>query len=126
MSTPKTRVSSAAVVREDLQLLSSAADNFAADLPDVSKTEFWTMVGGVLTNLVTVAVLIGWLDASSASSLTAAAAAIVAASEALIVNGLLIWKYLSGRSELRAQIIDSRYRYMESVAIERMRARAED
>jgi len=122
MSVPKTRVPSAVAVREDLKVLTAAADAAAAtELPDVSKSEFWTMVGGVVTNLVTVGVLIGWLDSSSASSLTAAVAAIVAASEALIVNGLLVWKYLAGRAQLRSQLVDSRYRYMETVAIERMR-----
>jgi hypothetical protein len=37
------------------------------------------------------------------------------------VNGLLIWKYLASRATLRAQIVDSRYAYMQAVAIERMR-----
>lgn len=120
MSTPKTRVPVSQTIREDIKMLAQDADA-AVSVPDVSKSEFWTMLGGVLTNLVTVAVLIGWLDSTNAETVTRAVTAVLAASEALIVNGLLVWKYLAGRATLRAQLVDSRYRYLETVAIERMR-----
>lgn len=120
MSSPKTRVPVSQSIREDIRMLAQDADDAVA-APDVSKSEFWTMIGGVLTNLVTVAVLIGWIDSTNAETVTRAISAVLAASQALIVNGLLIWKYLSGRATLRAQLVDARYRYLETVAIERMR-----
>jgi hypothetical protein len=80
------------------------------------------MAFGAITNLVAVGVLIGWIDSSQAESLTKAITAIVGATQIVVLNSALIWKYLSGRTELRAQMVDARYRYMEAVAVEKMRS----
>jgi hypothetical protein len=84
--------------------------------------EFWTMAVGAVSNLIAVGVLVGWVDTSQAETLTKAVTAIVGATQIVVLNSALIWKYLAGRTELRAQMIDARYRYMEAVAVEKMRA----
>lgn len=108
-------------IREELRVLNSAAGD-GTDTNTWLTPEFWTMAIGSVTNLVTVAVLIGWVDQTQAETLTKAITAIVGATQVLVLNSALIWKYLTGRTEIRAQMIDARYRYMEAVAVEKMRA----
>lgn len=108
-------------IREELRVLNSAAGD-GTDTNTWLTPEFWTMAIGAVTNLVTVAVLIGWVDQTQAETLTKAITAVVGATQVLVLNSALIWKYLTGRTEIRAQMIDARYRYMEAVAVEKMRA----
>lgn len=109
-------------VREELRVLNAAADDANVDSGSWLTPEFWTMAIGALTNLVAVAVLIGWVDQSQAETLTKAITAIIGATQIVVLNSALIWKYIAGRTEIRAQMIDARYRYMEAVAVEKMRA----
>ena len=109
-------------VREELRLLNEAVDDANVDSGSWFTPEFWTMAVGALSNLVAVAVLIGWVDQSQAETLTKAITAIIGATQIVVLNSALIWKYLAGRTELRAQMIDARYRYMEAVAVEKLRA----
>jgi len=110
-------------VREELRVLNSAADDAnTTNLLSWLTPEFWTMAIGAIGNLVTVGVLLGWVSQSQAEDLTKAVTALVGASQVIVLNTVLIWKYLTGRQELRAQMIDARYRYMEAVAVERLRA----
>lgn len=83
--------------------------------------EFWTMATAVVTNVLTVAALLGLVNASDVQELTKALTAIITATELVIVNAALVWKYLSGRQTLRAQLVSARYAMMEAVAVERMR-----
>jgi uncharacterized membrane protein YeaQ/YmgE (transglycosylase-associated protein family) len=110
-------------VREELRVLNAAADDAGtAKLMSWMTPEFWTVAVGAVGNLVTVAVLLGWVNMSQAEELTKAITAVLGASQVLVLNSVLIWKYLTGRQELRAQMVDARYRYMEAVAVERLRA----
>jgi hypothetical protein len=109
-------------VREELRVLNSAADDVNVDTGNWLTPEFWTMAVGAVSNLIAVGVLVGWVDTSQAETLTKAVTAIVGATQIVVLNSALIWKYLAGRTELRAQMIDARYRYMEAVAVEKMRA----
>lgn len=109
-------------VREELRVLNSAADDVGGDTGNWLTPEFWTMAVGAVTNLIAVGVLVGWVDTSQAETLTKAVTAIVGATQIVVLNSALIWKYLSGRTELRAQMIAARFRYMEAVAVEKMRA----
>jgi uncharacterized membrane protein YeaQ/YmgE (transglycosylase-associated protein family) len=110
-------------VREELRVLNDAADDAGtAKLMTWMTPEFWTVAVGAVGNLVTVAVLLGWVSMSQAEELTKAITAVLGASQVLVLNSVLIWKYLTGRQELRAQMVDARYRYMEAVAVERLRA----
>jgi hypothetical protein len=109
-------------VREELRVLNSAVDDVNIDNGNWLTPEFWTMAIGAVTNLVAVGVLVGWIDSSQAESLTKAVTAVVGATQVVVLNSALIWKYLAGRTELRAQMVDARYRYMEAVAVEKMRS----
>lgn len=110
-------------VREELRVLNSAADDAGTlNLLNWLTPEFWTMAIGAIGNLVTVGVLLGWVSQSQAEDLTKAITALIGASQVIVLNTVLIWKYLTGRQELRAQMIDARYRYMEAVAVEKLRA----
>ena len=110
-------------VREELRILNDAADDAGTTkLMTWMTPEFWSVAVGAVGNLVTVGVLLGWVSLSQAEEMTKAITAVLGASQVLVLNSVLIWKYLSGRQELRAQMVDARYRYMEAVAVERLRA----
>lgn len=112
-----------ATVREELRILNDAADDAGtAKLMTWMTPEFWSVAIGAVGNLVTVGVLLGWVSLSQAEEMTKAITAVLGASQVLVLNSVLIWKYLSGRQELRSQMVDARYRYMEAVAVERLRA----
>lgn len=110
----------AETVREELRVLNSEVESDAEKGSWVS-SEFWTMAAGSVANIVAVAVLLGWVDRLQADSLIAAITAVIGASEVIVVNSALVWKYITSKTELKAQMIDARYRYMESMAIERLR-----
>lgn len=84
--------------------------------------EFWTMTVTVATNLLMVATVLGWLTATEVEMLTKTITAMVAAAEVILVNGLLVWKFIHDRTALRAEMLHAKYRLMESVAVERLRA----
>lgn len=107
----------------DLRDLSAMADSVDKSVVDKWLTpEFWTMATTVITNLLAVAVLIGWISAAEVEGLTKALTGIITAAEVIVVNSALVWKFLAGRNELKAQLLDARYRYVETVAVERLRA----
>jgi hypothetical protein len=110
-------------VREELRVLNSAADDVAPANGDSWITpEFWAMAVGAVTNLVAVGVLVGWVDSSQAETLTKSLTAVIGATQIVVLNSALIWKYISGRVAVRERMIDARYRYMEAIAVEKLRA----
>jgi hypothetical protein len=84
---------------------------------------FWTMAAAALTNLVTVAVLIGWVDSAQAEVLTKAAVAVLGAAQVIVVNSVLVWKFIAGQNAVQKEKITARYHYMEAVAVEKLRAK---
>ena len=110
------------LVRAELRVLNAAADDINVDNGNWLTPEFWTMAIGAVTNLIAVGVLVGWVDSSQAEILTKAVTSVVGATQIVVLNSALIWKYIASRTQLQAQIIDARYRYMESIAVEKMRA----
>lgn len=107
-------------VKEELRALNT----LAADGEDTNNwitPEFVSMVSTVAVNLLTAATLVGWVDANSAQELAKAVTGIVAAIGTVSVNGLIVWKYLAGRQQVQTLKLQSQYRYMETLAIERMR-----
>jgi len=111
-------------IREELRVLTAAADDATAGVVKESwlTPEFWTMAGAAITNLVTVAVLVGWVDRSNADALMTAVSALIGASQVIVVNTALIWKFISTRTQAKAQVAEARYRYMEAIAVEKFRA----
>jgi uncharacterized membrane protein len=111
-------------IREELRVLTAAADDATAGTAKDNwlNPEFWTMAGAALTNLVTVAVLVGWVDRSNADALMTAVSALLGASQVIVVNTALVWKFIANRTQAKAQVAEARYRYMEAIAVEKFRA----
>ena len=114
---------SADTVREEMRVLNAAASE-AVEASTVNwlTPEFWTMASVAATNVIAVLVLIGWIKASQVESITQAVTAVIGATQVIIVNTVLVWKYLRGRNELKARMVDAQYQYMAMVAVEKMRA----
>ena len=93
-------------IREELRVLTAAADDAATGAAKENwlSPEFWTMAGAALTNLVTVAVLIGWVDRSNADSLITALSALIGASQVIVVNTALVWKFIANRTQAKTQV----------------------
>jgi hypothetical protein len=116
---------SVTTLTEELRVMSDAVEAQAVTETDRWLTpDFWTMVGSGVTNLVAVAALLGWLDRSNVEGVTAALTALVGAVQVVIVNSLLVWKYLSGRAEFRARMTEIRYQTASMLAVEKMRIEA--
>ena len=99
----------------------------ASDVPETNASwltpAFWTMATTAATNLIAVAALIGWINSSEVEGLTRAVTAVVAAAQVIVVNSALVWSYIAGQNAVQVQKITARYKYMEAVAIEKLRAR---
>lgn len=120
--TMKKAASPATVIREDFRLLGAAVSEIDADaVKNWLTPEFWSMATAAVTNLIAVGVLVGWLSGTTATELTQAITAVIGATEVLVLNSLLVWKYLSGRTALKIQAMQMRVQYMETLAIERLR-----
>jgi hypothetical protein len=107
----------------ELRVLNSAVDetNVSSGL-DWQTPEFWTMAGTALVNLLSVAALLGWISNTQAEELTKALTALIAATQVIVLNTALVWRYLNNRAQLRAQMMMARFDYMQAVAVERLRA----
>jgi hypothetical protein len=110
-------------MREELRQLGEAADEVApAGSNDWFTPEFWTMVVSAITNLIAVGVVLGWISSSDAETINRSLAALLGAAQVIIVNAAIVWKYISARVAVKEAMIDARYRYMEAIAVERIRA----
>lgn len=108
--------------RESMRVMNSEADAVPGVASnDWRSPEFWTMVVSALTNLVTVAVVLGWISSTDAETITKALTALIGAGQLIIVNGLLVWKFISSRVQVKQAMITARYNYMAAVTTERMR-----
>jgi hypothetical protein len=116
---------SVTTVREELRVLNDSVNDVTPAADDTNSwltPEFWTMAAGAVSNLVMVAVMIGWINTSDAETITKALTALLGATQVVVLNSALIWKYISGRTQIRAKMIDARFRYMEAIAVEKLRA----
>ena len=115
------------VIREELRVLGEAADDVsgAKEITNWFTPEFWTMAISAVTNLVAVGTVLGWINTSDAESLTKAVTALLGAAQVLAVNTALVWKFITARTAVKEALVYARFRYMEAVAIERMRAEKE-
>jgi hypothetical protein len=117
---------SAQTVREELRVLNAAADDVASsNMNEWLTPEFWATAATVVTNMVAVGVLLGWVRASEAETLTTVLTGLVSATSAIVTNGLVIWKFIASRTAVKESMIDARFRYMEAIAVEKIRAEKE-
>lgn len=108
---------STATVAEELRVLGSFADSpEIANMLNVLTPDFWATIGTAVTNLVTVAALLGWIHPNT-EGLTQAIIALVGAAEVVALNSVLIWKYLQNRQDLRTRTMEAKFRYMEAIAV---------
>lgn len=84
--------------------------------------EFVTTTTTVLTNLMAVLVLLGWLSSTDVETLTKAVVALISAGEVIVVNSVLIWKFVASRLATKNRVLEMKYQYAEALAIEQMRA----
>lgn len=84
--------------------------------------ELVTTVTTAVSNLLAVVVLLGWMSNAEVETLTKAITALVGASEVIVVNSILIWKFIASRTALKSQLLTMKYQYVEAVAVEKMRA----
>ena len=111
-------------VRSELRTFGEAVEGTALEGLDKWLTpEFWTMAIASVSNIVAVLALIGWLDHTQVETVTKALTALISASQVILVNGLLVWKYLSGRQDVRKQVVAARLRMAEDVLIARLQSR---
>lgn len=108
-------------VREELRVL---GENFGDTDSSTNwfSPEFLTLATTVLSNVVGVLVLVGWVDATQAADLTKAVVALIGAVQAILVNGLLVWKYLAGRFEAQNKRAEMKVEYLRAVQAEKFRA----
>lgn len=99
-------------ISEELRVLNTEAPNNADKELSWTSRDFWTMVSAAATNIITVLVLIGWIQSSQVQGIMQAITALVGATQVIIVNGALVWKYLTNRAAVRERMIDAQYQYM--------------
>ena len=126
MATPKTSVKvrpANTVLVEELRVLKNELENDEEvnGFLDWFSPDFWATAAAAVTNIVAVAAVLGWVSADKVEGLTTSIVALVGAAEVIFVNSALVWKFLTGREAVRAQIIESRLRLREAVIHSRAR-----
>lgn len=123
--TTKKKTDSAVVpvdtVREDIRVLGEGFGD-ATESSNWFSPEFLTVAATVLSNVVGALVLIGWVDATQAADLTKAVVALVGAAQTILVNSVLVWKYLAGRAAEKMRKAEMRIEYLKAMQAERVRA----
>lgn len=99
-----------------VRMLDSAPSNFKEWITP----EFISLLSTVAVNLLTAAVVIGWVDATQAQELSKAVTTILTAVSTISVNGMIVWKFLAGRQAVQVEKITAQYRYATAVVHERM------
>jgi hypothetical protein len=114
-------------IREEMRALGQAADEATGSGAAVNEwftPDFWTMVVATATNLLSVAVVLGWLNTTDAAELTKALSALLGAAQVIMVNSALVWKFFAARVEMKQAAITAKYQYM-AAALELQRIRAD-
>lgn len=121
MSTSKKPVKTQVENIRILDFLGFGADE-KSSLEKLFTPELVTTVTTAVSNLLAVLVLLGWMNTTDVETLTKAVTAVVGGISVIAANSLLIWKYLAGRFAVKQQLLEMKYRYAETVTVERMRA----
>lgn len=107
---------------EELRVLNAEAAAATSTQKEWITPELVSMVSTVAVNLITAATVVGWLDVTSAQEVTKAITAVITAVGTIGVNGMIVWRYLRGREAVKTEAMRAQYQYMETVAVERLRA----
>lgn len=78
------------------------------ELDNLTRHEFWAMAAVALTNLISVAAVMGWVDTTSVEVLTKSITALVGGTEIIVVNAILLYKYFSGAQTVKHEIVRAR------------------
>jgi hypothetical protein len=110
-------------VAEEMRLLDGI---FSSDTAETNETrwltpEFWTMAATAVTNLVAVGALLGWIDQSNVEGIAKALTALVGAAQVIVVNSVLVWKFIRGKEESKQQMRELRYQTARDLVVEKMR-----
>lgn len=116
------RPSSPTVIREEIRMMNEAIDAVEPKIGGLTP-EFLTLGATVLTNIVGVLVLIGWVDSSQAAELTKSLVALVGGLQAILVNSVLVWKFLAARFATQKTIAEMRIAAIRAAQTERIMAR---
>ena len=87
--------------------------------PGFLSSEFATSIGTVLASVVAVFVALGKINADQGASLTANITAGIVALGGLLASGAMVWKFISGRTEVKAKAEEVK------IAVEETRAAVE-
>lgn len=66
-------------------------------------SDFWKTAAAAVSNIITVAVLIGWVRATDSEALTESVVALVGAAEVIFINSALIWRHLTAKKEVEIE-----------------------
>lgn len=108
---------------EEMRFLDGVFSTDAAEENQVRwlTPEFWTMAATAVTNLVAVAALLGWVDQTDVEGVTKALTALVGAVQVIVVNSVLVWKFIRGKEESKQKMAEMRYQALRTLAVEKMR-----
>ena len=115
-------------VKTQVEELKILTDLLGFNNDEKSTVENWftpeliSTVTTMVANVLGVMVLLGWLNAADVEVLTKAVTALVGGVSVIVVNSVLIWKFVAGRFAVKRQVLEMKYRYAETVVVERMRA----
>ena len=111
-------------VVEEMRFLDGVFNSEAAEDTTVRwlTPEFWTMAATAVTNLVAVAALLGWIDQTDIQGITKALTALVGAVQVIVVNSVLVWKFIRGKEESKQKLLEMRYQALTDVAVEKIRS----
>lgn len=115
-------------VKTQVEELKILTDFLGFNNDEKSTVENWftpeliSTVTTMVANVLGVLVFMGWLNVADVEVLTKAVTALVGGVSVIVVNSVLIWKFVAGRFAVKRQVLEMKYRYAETVVVERMRA----
>lgn len=106
------------VLREQMRVMTDSMEPALEETSRWLTADFWTMAGTAVTNLVAVAALLGWLQQTDVEGVTKALTALVGAMQVIVVNSVMVWKYIAGRAKMRSRLLEMRFQMMAAMTAE--------
>lgn len=97
------------------------------DLDKLARHEFWAMAAVALTNLVSVAAVMGWIDSSGVETLTKSITAVIGGAEIIVLNAIILYRYFTNVQETKREMVRARIdlahaQFQAQMQIQQMRA----